>query len=162
MAKLLDEVREQIRLRHYSIRTEQAYLHWIKKYILFHNKRHPNQMGQLQITQLLSYLAVNCHVAASTQNQALSAILFLYKNVLHQQVEWLDNIERAKKPLRLPIVLSKEEIFRIFAYLIEPQWLIANLLYGSGLRLMEALRLRVKDIDFTYHQIFIRDGKGNK
>ncbi len=162
MPKLLDEVRDAIRVRHYSIRTEQAYIDWIRRFIIFHNKRHPLEMGEKEISQFLTHLAVNRNVAASTQNQALSAILFLYRQVLNRPLDWIDNIERAKKPERLPVVLTRDETRALLDQLKGVNHLIASLLYGSGLRLMEALRLRVKDIEFHYNQIIVRDGKGAK
>jgi integron integrase len=162
MAKLLDQVRNLIRTRHYSIRTEQAYLHWIKQFILFHNKRHPLSLGPDHVASFLSHLAVDCNVAASTQGQAASAILFLYRDVLGRDFPWIDNIERAKKPARLPVVLTKLEVQSILRHITGSKFIQASLLYGSGLRLMECVRLRVKDIDFDYKQIVIRDGKGNK
>ncbi len=162
MSKLLDEVRDAIRVRHYSIRTEQAYADWIRRFIIFHNKRHPSEMGEKEIGEFLTHLAVNRNVAASTQNQALSAILFLYKHVLKQPLDWLQNVERAKKPERLPVVLTIDEVRALLSQLKGVNHLIASLLYGSGLRLMEALRLRVKDIDFHYNQIIVRSGKGAK
>ncbi|OGI44876.1 MAG: integrase [Candidatus Muproteobacteria bacterium RBG_16_64_11] len=160
--RLLDQVRDEIRLRHYSIRTEQTYLGWIKRFILFHNKRHPREMGGEEITRYLTYLAVQGKVSASTQNQALNAILFLYREVLKVDLPWLDGIHRAKKPERLPVVLSRDEVKHLLAQLDGTRWLIVSLIYGSGLRLTEALRLRVKDIDFHYRQIIIRDAKGQK
>jgi len=160
--KLLDQVRDAIRLRHYSIRTEQVYTDWIRRFILFHKKRHPGEMSEVEVSQFLTHLAREGNVAASTQNQALSALLFLYKEVLNQKIGWLDKVERAKKPPKLPVVLSQEEVRRIFRHLAGVDKLMASLLYGSGLRLMECLRLRVKDIDFQYAQIVVRDGKGGK
>jgi integron integrase len=160
--RLLDQVREKIRLKHYSIRTEHAYVDWIKRYILFHNKRHPQEMGKQEVERFLTHLAVERHVAASTQNQALSAILFLYKEVLEQDIGWLDNVERAKRPARLPVVLTATEARAVLAHLEGRHRLMANLLYGAGLRLMECVRLRVKDLDFEYRQITVRDGKGQK
>lgn len=162
MSKLLEQMRNLIRLRHYSIRTEESYLRWIKEYILFHRKRHPANMGELEVTQFLSYLAVTRNVSPSTQNQATCAILFLYRHVLNPPLDWLDNITRAKKPSRLPVVLTREEVAALLLHLDGGKWIIASLLYGAGLRLMEAIRLRVKDMDFRYNQITIRDGKGNK
>lgn len=162
MPKLLDQVRQEIRTRHYSIRTEEAYLRWIREFILFHDKRHPADMGERQVADFLSHLAVNRKIAAATQNQALSAILFLYKQVLKQPLDWLDDITRAKRPLRVPLVFTRSEIQAILAQLDGQTWLMASLLYGAGLRLMECLRLRVKDIDFGYGQIIVRDGKGAK
>ena len=160
--KLLDQVRAKIRLKHYSIRTEQAYVDWIRRYILFHGKRHPQEMGKPEVEQFLSHLAVERNVAASTQNQALSAILFLYKEVLEKNIGWLDDVERAKRPARLPVVLTAAEVRAVLAHLEGRHRLMANLLYGAGLRLMECVRLRVKDLDFEYRQITVRDGKGQK
>lgn len=158
--KLLDQVRQKIRIKHYSIRTEQAYVDWIRRYILYHQKRHPQDMGKPEIEQFLTHLAVERNVAASTQNQALSAILFLYKEVLQQDIGWLDGMEHAKRPARLPVVLTATEVRAVLAYLDGRHRLMANLLYGSGLRLMECVRLRVKDLDFEYRQLTVRDGKG--
>ena len=160
--KLLDQVRSAIRARHYSIRTEEAYVQWIKRFILFHNKRHPKDMGAPEINAFLSHLAVDNNVAASTQNQALCAILFLYKQVLDQDPGRLEGVVRAKKPVRLPVVFTVEEVQAILVLLQGTVWLMASLLYGSGLRLMECARLRVKDIDFQYRQLLVRDGKGQK
>ena len=160
--KLLDRVRDAIRVKHYSIRTEQAYVNWIRRFILFHRKRHPNQMGAAEIEAFLTHLAVEENVAASTQNQALSALLFLYREVLHKELDGPINALRAKKPKRLPTVLTKEEVHRLIGHLSGDHLLMAKLLYGSGLRLMECLRLRVKDIDFAQRQIIVRDGKGEK
>lgn len=160
--RLLDQVREKIRLKHYSIRTEQAYIEWIKRYILFHHKRHPQEMGKQEVEQFLTHLAVDRHVAASTQNQALSAILFLYKEILEKDLGWLEDVERAKRPARLPVVLTSTEVRTVLAHLEGRYRLMANLLYGAGLRLMECVRLRVKDLDFEYRQIMVRDGKGQK
>jgi integrase len=157
--RLLDQVREKIRLKHYSIRTEQAYVDWIKRYILFHDKRHPENMGKEDVEKFLTHLAVERHVAASTQNQALSAILFLYQEVLGHELPWLDGVERAKRPARLPVVLTASEVRSVLARLDGIHGLMASLLYGTGLRLMECVRLRVKDIDFEYGQITVRDGK---
>lgn len=159
---LLQQVRHQIRLRHYSIRTEDAYLKNIKRFILFHHKRHPLEMGAVEIRQFLSHLAIDGHVAASTQNQALSALLFLYREVLNVELPLIDDIVRAKRPVRVPVVLTREEAERLLSLLDGVYKLMAGLLYGSGLRLMEALRLRVKDVDFGYRQITVRDGKGEK
>ncbi len=160
--RLLDRVREAIRTRHYSYRTEEAYVGWIRRFILFHGKRHPADMGKAEIEQFLTALAVKRGVAASTQNQALAAILFLYKHVLERDPGWLDDIVRAKRPRRLPVVLSRQEVEVLLAAVHGVPWIIAMLLYGSGLRLMEGLRLRVKDIDFTRNEILVRDGKGEK
>lgn len=160
--RLMDRVREAIRVRHYSIRTEEAYLQWIKRFILFHGKRHPADMGEIEVEGFLTHLAVAGKVAASTQNQALAALLFLYRHVLGQELKWLDNVVRARRPRRLPVVLTREEIARIFARIPGTNGLIAKLLYGTGMRVMERLRLRAKDIDFGYGQILIREGKGGK
>lgn len=160
--RLLDQVRELIRLRHYSIRTEQAYLQWIKRFILFHRKRHPVEMGGPEVTAFLSHLAIQRNVSASTQNQALNALLFLYRDVLKITLPWLNEVQRAKKPQHLPVVFTREEVRALLAQLEGTHWLMAMLIYGSGLRLMECLRLRVKDLDFQYHQLVIRDAKGQK
>jgi integron integrase len=160
--KLLDQVRDVIRRRHYSIRTERTYIDWIRRFILFHGKRHPNEMAEPEVAAFLTSLAREGKVAASTQNQALSALLFLYKEVLKQEIGWLDGVERAKKPARLPVVLTREEVRRLLVQLHGAHRLMASLLYGSGLRLMECVRLRVKDIDFSMAYIVVRDGKGAK
>lgn len=160
--KLLDQVVAKIRFKHYSRRTELAYTHWIKRYIFFHGKRHPKEMGATEIEAFLSALATDRNVSASTQNLALSALLFLYKEVLEIDLPWLDNITRAKKPRRLPIVLSENEVKRLLACVEGTPGLVARLLYGTGMRLMEALRLRIKDIDFDRREILVRDGKGAK
>jgi site-specific recombinase XerD len=146
--KLLDQVRNVIRVKHYSIRTEQAYVDWIKRFILFHGKRHPAEMAEEEVAQFLTYLARDMDVAASTQNQALSALLFLYKEVLKQEIGWLEKVERAKKPPKLPVVLSRAEVKQIFAQLKGGSKLMAGLLYGSGLRLMECVRLRVHPVRY--------------
>ena len=160
--KLLDQVRNAIRRKHFSIRTEQAYCDWIRRFIIFHQKRHPAEMGEDEITDFLSHLARESRIAASTQNQALSALLFLYKEVLKRQIGWLERIERAKRPTRLPVVLTRPEARRLFSHLDGVYRLMAGLLYGSGLRLMECVRLRIKDVDFGYLQITVREGKGGK
>ena len=160
--KLVDQIRKAIRVKHYSYRTEQTYIYWIKKFILFNNKRHPNEMGEKEINRFLTYLAVNRKVAASTQNQALCAILFLYRHVLKKQIGWIDKLERAKNPKTIPVVLSAKEVESVLLQFQGVIWIVVSLLYGSGLRLMEALRLRVKDIDFDYNQITLRDAKGHK
>jgi integron integrase len=162
MSKLLDEVRGLLRVRHYSYQTERIYLHWIRQYIFFHNIKHPSEMGAAEIEAFLTDLAVEKTVSASTQNQALSALLFLYKEVLRVDLPWLEKFTPAKKSSHIPIVLTKEEVKLIINQLKGTNWLIANLLYGSGLRLNEALRLRVKDLDFGFRQIIVRDGKGAK
>jgi integron integrase len=160
--RLLDEVRSVARMRHLSIRTEQAYVQWIRRFIVFHEKRHPREMGETEIRRFISHLAVDGGIAASTQTVALSALLFLYRDVLKQELPYVANIERAQKPKRLPTVFTRDETKRILSNLEGTHWLIVGLLYGCGLRLMECLRLRVKDVDFTYAQITIRDGKGEK
>ncbi|HET7314667.1 integron integrase [Salinisphaera sp.] len=160
--KLLDQVRDRIRLKHYSIRTETTYLAWIRRFILFHGKRHPKDMGKPEVEAFLTHLAVDRHVAASTQNQALNAVLFLYKEVLGTELPWMDDVVRVKRPARIPEVLSAPEVARLLAQLDGTYRLMASLLYGSGLRLMEAIRLRVKDVDFEYRQILVRDAKGAK
>jgi integron integrase len=160
--RLLEQVRGVIRLRHYSIRTEQAYLQWIHRFILFHHKRHPRDMGATEVTAFLSDLAIRRNVAASTQNQALHAILFLYRNVLAIKLPWLDEVQRAKKPQHLPVVFTREEVKALLAQLQGTLWLMAMLTYGCGLRLLECLRLRVKDADFQYRQVIVRNAKGQK
>jgi site-specific recombinase XerD len=140
MSKLLEEVRDLIRTRHYSYRTEEAYLNWIRQYILFHGKRHPAEMGAAEVTAFLTHLAVKRQVAASTQNQALAALLFLYKNVLKEELPWLKNVERAKRPAHIPLVLTRAEVKRLLTQLGHQNWLQASLLYGAGLRLRECLR----------------------
>ncbi|MEG8990433.1 integron integrase [Ignavibacteria bacterium 4148-Me] len=160
--KLLDKVRLTLRANHYSRKTEEAYIGWIKRYILFHNKRHPNEMGKDEIQKFINHLAVDQNVSASTQNQALQAILYLYKNVLDKEVGWLDDIKHATRIKHLPVVFSRNETAKIFEHLNGVPKLVVSLLYGSGLRLSEALSLRIKDIDFEYKQIIVRDGKGEK
>jgi integron integrase len=159
---LLDRVRDAIRLRHYSRSTEKSYLHWIRRFILFHGKRHPRAMGEEEISRFLTDLATARRVSSSTQNQALSAILFLYREVLRVRLDWLEELVRAKRPSRLPVVLTRREVEAILHQLDGTHWLMASLLYGAGLRLMECARLRVKDIDFARREITIRDGKGQK
>ncbi len=160
--RLLDQLRHQTRVRHYSYRTEQAYVGWVRRFIHFHNKRHPASMGAAEVEAFLSYLASERNVAAATQAQALSAVLFLYKAVLGTELPWLDNIVRATRPRRLPVVLSQAEARAVIGHIDGTQWLIVNLLYGSGLRVLEALRLRIKDIDLQMQQLTVRDGKGGK
>jgi integron integrase len=160
--KLLDQVRDVIHRKHYSIRTEQAYIDWIKRFIIYHGKRHPGEMAEEEVAEFLTHLARDLNVAASTQNQALSALLFLYKEVLKHEIGWLEKVERAKKPPKLPVVLSRAEVKQIFGHLHSVPKLMAGLLYGSGLRLMECVRLRIKDIDFELAQITVRDAKGGK
>lgn len=160
--KLLDQVRAAIRTRHYSLRTEKAYIHWIKRFIFFHKKRHPLDMGEGEVGQFLSSLATEAHVSASTQNQALNALLFLYREVLEKPLGYINGVVRAKRPSRLPVVLTRPEVRAILSALNGSEWLMAMLLYGAGLRLMDCLRLRVQDIDFLSNQIVVRDGKGEK
>lgn len=160
--RLLDQLRQQIRVRNYSIRTETVYAEWAKRYIRFHRYRHPAEMGAAEIEAFLTHLAVKRDVSASTQNQALAALLFLYKEVLKLDLPWLQGVVRAKKPKHLPVVLSRAEVEALLAQLQGVSWIVANLLYGSGLRLLEALRLRVKDVDFARREILVRDGKGQK
>jgi len=160
--KLLDKVKTEIRTRHYSRRTEQAYAGWIRKFILFHNKKHPSEMGANEIRAYINNLANNHHVSSSTQNQALQGILFLYKNILKKDIGWIKEIKRASRVKHLPLVFSKREAIKILDQLNGVPKLIVSLLYGGGLRLSEGLRLRIKDIDFDYKQIVIRDGKGEQ
>ena len=160
--RLLDQVRQAIRTRQYSYKTEKAYVGWIKRFIFFHDKRHPAEMGEAEIARFLSSLATDRRVSASTQNQALNALLFLYHQVLFKNVGYVHGVVRARRPRRLPVVLTREEVRSILGQLQGPDWIMTMLLYGAGLRLMECLRLRVKDIDFATNQIVIRDGKGQK
>ena len=160
--RLLDQVRELIRIKHYSIRTEQAYVQWIRRFIVFHGKRHPTAMGADEVTAFLSYLAVQRNVAASTQNHALNALLFLYRDVLKITLPWLNDVQRAKTPQRLPVVLTRDEVRALLAQLEGTAWLMTALTYGAGLRLLECLRLRVKDVEFHYRQLVVRDAKGQK
>jgi integron integrase len=158
--KLLDRVRWHLRVKHYSIRTEQAYVDWIRRFILFHHKRHPNEMGEREITEFLTHLAVDKHVAASTQNQAFAAVLFLYQQVLERKLDFIDNVQRVTRLAKIPVVFTRTEAHAVLKRLHGENQLMAELLYGAGLRLMECVRLRVKDIDFGYNQITVRDGKG--
>lgn len=160
--KLLDSVREVIRLKHYSWRTEKTYLDWIKRFILFHDKRHPKTMGAPEVREFLSSLATDRKVAASTQNQAFSALLFLYKEVLKQELPWIENVQRAKRPAKLPVVLTPAEARATLSRMRGTARLMAQMLYGCGLRLNECARLRVKDVDFGYLQVTIRDAKGGR
>jgi integron integrase len=160
--KLLDKVRDKLRVKHYSIRTEQTYVHWIKRYIFFHGKRHPKELGARDIESFLTHLAVAGKVSASTQNLAKSSLLFLYREVLEIQLPWLENVTQAKAPKRLPVVLTVSEVQSVLSRLTGTHALIASLLYGGGMRLMEAVRLRVKDVDFARHEILVREGKGFK
>lgn len=158
--EVVERMRQAIRIRHYSLRTEEAYINWIKRFIQFHNGRHPKEMGAKEAQQFLSHLAVNENVAASTQNQCLCALIFLYKQVFEVDLPRFDGIVWAKKPKKLPVVFSKAEVKATLAQLSGTYWVMANLLYGSGLRLIECLRLRVKDVDFTYNVITIHEAKG--
>ena len=160
--RLLDRVRAAVRARHFSRRSEKAYVHWTKRYIFFHGKRHPAEMGAREVTEFLTALAVRDKVAASTQNQALSALLFLYRHVLGVELPWLDDLVRAKRPQRLPVVLTREEVRLVLGHLNGVSHLMAIILYGAGLRLLECCRLRIQDVDFATNQIVIRDGKGGK
>jgi site-specific recombinase XerD len=160
--KLLDQVRTVVRLKHLSLKTEKAYVEHIKRFIFFHGKRHPKEMQEEEIRAYLSHLAVDCNVAASTQNVALAALLFLYRDVLKIKLERIEDIERARRPSRVPVVFTKEEVNQVIQKLSGVYFLIGGLMYGSGLRLMECLRLRVKDIDFSYNQVWVRHGKGAK
>jgi integron integrase len=160
--KLLHQVRAVLRTKHMSLRTEQAYVQWIRRFILFHNKRHPQEMGEQEIREFISDLAVNAKISASTQTVALSALLFLYRDVLKKDLPYVSNIERAHQRKKLPVVFTRDEVKAVLKTMSGTTRLIASLLYGSGMRLMECLRLRVKDIDFDYNQIVVRDGKGEK
>jgi len=160
--RLIDQLRGAIRSRHYSPRTEEAYTLWVRRFILFHHKRHPREMGHAEIREFLTDLAVSKHVSASTQNQALAALLFLYRDVLRQEVDRIDEVIRAKRPQRLPVVMTREEVRRVLQHLDGTPWLMAMLMYGSGLRLMECAQLRNKDVDFGTSQILVRGGKGDK
>lgn len=160
--KLLDQVRITLRTNHYSPKTEESYISWIKRFIIFNNKIHPEKLGSEHIKNFINYLAVNRHVSASTQNQALQGVLYLYKNVLKKEVGWIEDIKHSTRVKHLPVVFSKREVIKIFEQLEGIPKLVVSLLYGGGLRLAECLNLRVKDIDFDYNQIIIRDGKGEK
>jgi len=162
MSQLLEEVSRAIEARHYSPKTGEAYTRWIHRFILYHRKRHPKDLGGPEVSKFLSYLATDRKVAASTQNQALSAILFLYKEVLEIELPWLDDIVRAKQPVRVPTVLTAREVELVMDRLQGPSWLVASLLYGAGLRLMEALRMRIQDLDFNRGEIVVFQGKGKK
>ncbi len=160
--KLLDQVQARLRLKHYSLRTEAAYIGWIRRFILFHRKRHPKELGKLEVEAFLSHLANVGRVSASTQNQALAACLFLYRDVLELELPWLCDVTRAKVSQHVPCVLSVPEVRELLAYMDGREWLMASLLYGTGMRLMECLRLRVKDVDFQRLEITVRQGKGGK
>ncbi len=161
-ARLLDQLRDRIRLKHYSIRTEQTYVDWVRRFILFHSKRHPAQMGKLELEAFLTDLAVAGNVSASTQNQAKSALLFLYRHVLDMDLPWLENVEQAKAPKRLPVVMTASEVRAVLDRMRGTYGLMGRLLYGTGMRLMECVRLRVKDVDFERCEIIVREGKGFK
>jgi integron integrase len=158
--RLLDQLRDRIRLKHYSIRTEQAYLDWVRRFVRFHGMRHPREMGEKEVEAFLTDLAVAGRVAASTQNQAKSAILFLYREVMGLELPWLSGVECAKRPQRLPVVLTREEVQAALAHVSGTSGLVLRLLYGTGMRILEAMRLRVKDIDFARREIVVREGKG--
>ncbi len=160
--KLLDQLREKVRVRHYSLSTERQYVHWVKRFVLHHGKRHPVEMGAPEVESFLTHLAVQGKVAASTQNQALSALLFLYREVLGQDLPWMQEMVRAKRPARLPVVLTQAEVAAVLERMQGVHGLIARLLYGTGMRLMEVMRLRVKDVDFERCEVLVRDGKGGK
>jgi len=160
--RLMDQVRDTLRVLHYSLRTEEAYVQWIRRFILFHRKRHPREMGKDEIAAFLTHLAVSEDVAAATQNQALAAILFLYKKVLKQDLDWVEGVVRARRPKRLPVVLAQDKVMELLKQLEGTHRLLAFLIYGSGLRLMEAVRLRIKDVDFDQNRLVIRGGKGDK
>ena len=160
--RLLERVKQALRTRHYSPRTEKAYVAWVRRFVVFHDKRHPLEMGREEVEQFLTHLAVQQRVSASTQNQAFSAVLFLYREVLEQHLEGLEDVVRAKRPVHLPVVLSREEVNRVLSYLSGIPLLMASLMYGGGLRLLECCRLRAKDIDFDRCELTIRNGKGSK
>jgi len=160
--KLLDRMRAEIRVRHYSIRTEETYLDWARRFILFHDKRHPKKLGALEVQAFLSHLAVDRNVAASTQNQAKSALLFLYRQVLKIELPWLDEVIAAKSGKRLPVVLTQTETRHLLNAMSGTMGLVTSLLYGTGMRLLEGVRLRVKDVEFTRREIIVREGKGNQ
>jgi integron integrase len=160
--RLMDRVRRAVRVRHYSRRTEEAYVTWIRRYIVFHGKRHPSELGAAEIARFLSYLATDRHVSASTQNQALSALLFLYRHVLGIDVGAIEQVPRARTPTQVPVVLSRDEVKRVMEQLTGTMWMIVALLYGAGLRIQDCLELRVKDLDFDRNQIVVRRGKGRK
>lgn len=159
---MLDQVRNILRMKHYSYRTEKTYIHWIKRFIYFHNKRHPNTMGEKEINAFLSHLAVKDHISASTQNLALNAIVFLYKHVLEKDLGDFGKFIRAEETRNIPVVLSQDEVKKILSHIHGVAWLMTSILYGSGLRHIECLRLRIKDIDFVYRQIVVHNGKGQK
>ena len=161
-SRLLDQLRERVRYLHYSIRTEEAYVHWVRAFLRFHEMRHPSEMGGPEVEAFLSWLASERRVAVSTHKQALSALLFLYQKVLGVELTWMNEIGRPKSRIRLPVVFTHYEVARLFAKLGGEQRLFMELLYGTGMRIMEGLRLRVKDVDFEYRQLVNRDAKGQK
>lgn len=160
--RLLDRLRQTLRTRHYSPRTEKAYVAWIRRFVLFHEKRHPLEMGRVEVERFLTHLAVQQNVSASTQNQAFSAVLFLYREVLARPLVGIDDVVRAKRPIRLPVVLSREEVAAVLGYLTGAPLLMCSLMYGGGLRLLETCRLRTKDLDFERGEVTVRTGKGGK
>ena len=159
--RLRDRMRDAIRVRHYSLRTEEAYLGWVERFVVFNDGRPPARMGEAEVAAFLSYLAVERKVSASTQNQALSAILFLYTHVLRRDLDWLQNVARAKRPQRLPVVLSRDEVQRIIGHCHGVNGILVRLMYGTGMRVLEALRVRVKDLDFAQRQIIVRERARN-
>ncbi len=160
--RLLEVVRLRIRARHYSLRTEKAYVFWIRRFVRFHNNRHPRDLGAPEVESFLTHLAVDARVSASTQNQALAALLFLYRDVLEANLPWLGSVVRAKPSQHMPVVLTRAEVDRVLAHLSGTSWIVTSLLYGSGMRLQECLQLRIKDVDLTRGEILVRDGKGAK
>jgi integron integrase len=160
--KLMEQLRDKVRLKHYSLSTERQYAHWVKRFVLFHGKRHPKDMGAAEVEAFLTHLAVEGQVAAATQNQALSALLFLYRELLNQDLPWMQDMVRSKRPARLPVVLTQREVAEVLDRMQGPHGLLARLLYGTGMRLMEVVRLRVKDLDFERAEVCVRDGKGGK
>jgi integron integrase len=160
--RLLDVVRDRLRTGHYSVRTENAYIQWIRRFIRFHRGRHPRELGGEEVKAFLTSLAVDRKVTASTQNQALSALLFLYRNVYQQPLPWMDHVVRARTSEHVPVVLTREEVAKVLGFLTGTEWLVCSILYGSGIRLSECLELRVKDVDLGYRQIIVRSGKGAK
>lgn len=160
--RLLDQARDKLRTLHYSYRTEYAYVGWIKRFVLFHDKRHPREMGRPEVETFLTHLATRRGVSASTQNQALCALLFLYKHVLGEELGWIEGMTMAKRPERVPVVLTRDEVAAVLQRLSGRDWLMASLMYGAGLRLMECVQLRVQNIDFGYRQITVYNGKGAK
>ena len=159
---LINVTRERLRTRHYSLRTENAYLQWIRRFIRFHSGRHPRELAAADIEAFLTWLAVGRHVSSATQNQALAALLFLYRNVLDIEVPWISGVTRARESEHIPVVLSRDEVARVLGFLTDTEWLVCAVLYGSGMRLTECLQLRVKDVDFNYRQFVVHDGKGRK